>query len=120
MVPRRLGLGHPVNPVGLVVVHSAIVAECGTADDVEDDEDDEDDDVDDGDLPPALLDAGQHPGLAGVAVVAERALIIAPFHAVRVDQHGPAGAHVPHRLVHVRETARRRRLAATRLPPIHS
>lgn len=107
-------LGHPGLAVGLIVVDAAVVPEGGTADDVGDDEEDEDDDVDDGDLPPALLQAGQHPGLARVAGVAELALVVAPQGAVPVGTGGPA-SYDPHRLVLVGVTALVRGLTASGL-----
>ncbi|KAL6967344.1 hypothetical protein U1Q18_033152 [Sarracenia purpurea var. burkii] len=114
MHPARLCFLHPGLAVGLVVVDAPVVSKRGEGDDVDEDEEDENDNVDDGDLPPALLEAGQHPGFAGVTVVAELLLVVAPHPAVRVVSNQPS-SRVPHRLVHVYVPALCWRLAASRL-----
>lgn len=101
MYPARPRLLHPGLPIGLVVVDPFVVPEGRTRDAVHYDKDDEHDDVDDRDLPPALLQACQHTGLAGVAVVAELLLVVVvPLQTIRISPHEPCSRR-PIRLVHV-------------------
>lgn len=116
MNPARLCLGHSGFSIGFVVVDPAVVPEGCISNDVSNDQYDHDHDVDDRDLPPALLEAGQNPGLAGVAPIAELVLVVAPPAAVWIRTHGSSSSRrAPHRLVLVHEPTLRWRLAATRL-----
>ena len=86
-------------------------------DEVEEDEADGGDDERDVGLVPLVAERLQEAGLAGLAVVAELAGVVAPQRAVRVRRR-PRRAR-PLRRAHVRVPAHRRRLAAARLRIAH-
>ncbi|KAL6992844.1 hypothetical protein U1Q18_010964, partial [Sarracenia purpurea var. burkii] len=102
MICAGLLLLHPVLITGLIIVDAAAVPEGGASHHVNHYQDDQNDDVDQRRLPPALLDVGQNPDFAGVAVVVQLLLFVAPLVAVGVVPTGhPSAAAVPISLVHV-------------------
>jgi hypothetical protein len=92
------------------------VAEGAAADDVDEDERDGGGEQRHAGPAPLLPELPQHAGLAGAAAVAELPRVVAPRRAVRVRRRVRRGAR-PRRRGHVREPARRRRLAA---PGLHA
>lgn len=97
-----------------IVVRTVVLG--GTAPDAVDEEDDDDDaDVEHQQHPPLPLDAGQEPGLARVAVVAQGLRIVAPLAAVTVGHPRRPRAQRPVGHVLELEPAVARRFAATRL-----
>lgn len=86
MDPTWLRFCHPCLAVRFIVINLFIVSESGAADDIKDDEEDKHNNVDYRDFPPALLEAAKHTGLAGVTLVAQHLLVIAPPRAVEVGR----------------------------------
>ena len=91
---------------------AAVVPEGAAADGVDNDDEDEEDDVDDGGALPVALEGGHHAGLARLAAVAERPVVVGPRAAVGLRRLGRAA---PLRAVDVGEAAADRRLAAAGL-----
>ena len=114
MYPTRLLFLHSGLAIGLIIVDPFVVPKRCTSDHVNNHKDDQYDDVDHRDLPPTLLHASQNPGLAGVTVVAQLLLVVAPPIAIEVGSHEPCPAG-PGSLVHIIVSAFCRGLAASRL-----
>lgn len=73
----------------------AIVGDGAASEEVDDDDEEEEGGVEDGEHPPLAPHGGQHPSLAGVAVVAEPLRLVAPGGAVGVVGGGPSPGGLP-------------------------
>lgn len=71
--------------------------------------------VENGEVPPSFPYIYQHSGFAGLAVVAQLRLLVAPRSAVTVRHRRPRPRHFPHRRVLVHQPTVRRWLTTTRL-----
>lgn len=91
--------------VSWVRVVPPVGPECVATEGVDYDEEDKEDNVHDGDLLPVMLEVREHARLAGLAVVAEHALIVRPRIAVRVIGRIKAGWFDPNRLARIGEVA---------------
>lgn len=105
--------GVSLNPALFVAVEEILclgVLVGATGNEINPDKDNEGDNEDNVGLPPFFAEVGEEAGLAGVAVIAEVGLVIAPQVTVRVS-HGVGGIG-PHYGVHVAEPTCRWRLTA--------
>lgn len=97
------GPAWPLPPVCPLLIR-VLLGEPG--DGVDDDEEyAEEDDDKDGHLPPVALKVGHDAGLAGLAIVAELAVVVAPDPAVGVGGDVLVGPWIPRRRVPEAETA---------------
>lgn len=67
-----------------VAIVAPVVPQSTATDRVDDDEENEDDYVEDSNLLPLVLDVGDDAGFAGLAIVAENRLIVAPGSTVTI------------------------------------
>ena len=88
--PTWLSFCHPCLARRFIIINPLVVSESSTTDDIKDDQEDKHNYVDHWDLPPALLEAAKHTSLAGITLIAEQLLVIAPFRAVEVSSYQPS------------------------------